>query len=278
MRPMRSSYTITVDRPGRPEAAENGSRDEAAAAQYRPFEAATGYADAYQGSGPFARYFRSRVHLINQALAPVAGGDLLDIGCGPGMMVRELLDSRPDDFRIAAVDRSSAMVKVCAQNAAGAKNFRALVGRVESMPFADASFDVILAMGVLEYAKISDGLSEISRVLRPGGRVLVTMLNPLSPYRFFEWHIYWRLLRLIGRGRAATGIHAYSESALRGTMTTAGLRVLDSAYFDVTWLVPPVDRVVRKFARGWQKRPERTVSRGWNRGLGTGYLVVAGKA
>lgn len=278
MRAMRSLNTITVDRPGSADPDENDLRDEAAAAQYRPIEAATGYADAYQGTGPFARYFRSRMHLINEALAAVPGGDLLDIGCGPGMMVRELLDSRPGDFRIAAVDRSRAMVEVCAQNARGAKDFRPVVGRVESMPFENGSFDVILAMGVLEYARITDGLSEIARVLRPGGRVLITMLNPLSPYRFFEWHIYWRLLRLIGRGRASSGIKAYSESALRGLMNTAGLRVLDSAYFDVTWTVPPADRVVRKFVKGWQRHPERTVSRGWNRGLGTGYLVVAGKA
>jgi len=146
------------------------------------------------------------------------------------------------------------------------------------MPFEDASFDLILAMGVLEYAKISDALAELSRVIRSDGRVLITMLNPLSPYRFFEWQVYWRVLRLLGRGRAPSGIHAYSEGALRTMMDAVGLRVLDVAYFDVTWLVPPVDRVVRKFARGWQKRPERTVSRGWNRGLGTGYLVVAGKA
>jgi SAM-dependent methyltransferase len=115
------------------------------------------------------------------------------------MMVRELLDTRPEDFRIAAFDRSEAMVGQCAVRAEGAKNVIALVARAERMPFRDASFDVALAMGVLEYANARAALAEIARVLRPGGRLLATMLNPLSPYRIVEWHVYWPLLRALGR-------------------------------------------------------------------------------
>ncbi|MGH7490247.1 MAG: class I SAM-dependent methyltransferase [bacterium] len=261
------------------------------AAQYNAPGSATVYADSHEGSGPGARYFRSRMNLVIQTLASSPGGNLMDVGCGPGMMVRELLDSRPGDFRITALDRSPAMMEACALRAASANNVRALVGRVETMPFPDASFDAVLAMGVLEYTELTAALAEIARVARPDGLVLVTMLNPVSPYRFVEWHVYWPLLRVLRaveamlnvppdrrHGPAETGIRAYRERSLRGMMAAAGLRPVNATYFDVTLLVPPIDRLVRRWARGWRKRPEHTIGRGWRKWLGTAYMIVAHKA
>lgn len=279
---------MTLRRRNRAQVPEPRSRDDAVTAQYHAPAAAAGYADSHEGSGPAARFFRSRINLISHTLASSPGGDLLDVGCGPGMMVRELLDSRPGDFRITVLDRSSAMVEASALRADN--NVRALVGRVEAMPLPDASFDVVLAMGVLEYTEATAALAEIARVARPDGLVLVTMLNPMSPYRFVEWHVYWPLLRVLRavetvlnvppdrrHGPVETGIRAYRERTLRGMMTAAGLRPVNAAYFDVTFLVPPIDRVVRRWARGWHKRPERTISRGWRKWLGTAYMVVAHK-
>lgn len=282
---------MKVGRRSRTQVSEPRSRDAVVAAQYDPPAAAAGYAGSHQGSGPAARYFRSRIDLISRTLASCPGGDLLDAGCGPGMMVGELLGSRPGDFRITAFDRSPAMVEACALRAAGAKDVRALAGRVEAMPFPDASFDVVLAMGVLEYVEADAALAEISRVARPDGLVLVTMLNPTSPYRFVEWHVYWPFLRVLRavetlldvpptrrHGAVDTGIRAHRERNLRRMMAAAGLHPVDVVYFDVTLLVPPIDRVVRRWARGWQRRPEQTSSRGWLRWLGTAYMVAARKA
>jgi ubiquinone/menaquinone biosynthesis C-methylase UbiE len=291
VRILRSAFQAKGAPRSRAQVPEPRSRDDVVAAQYNAASSAAGYADSHEGSGPAARYFRSRMNLVVQTLSSASGGNLLDVGCGPGMMVRELLDSRPGDFRITALDRSPAMVEACTLRAARANNVRALVGRVETMPFPDDSFDVVLAMGVLEYTELTIALAEIARVARPDGLVLVTMLNPMSPYRFVEWHVYWPFLRVLravetllnvppGRrhGSAETGIRAYRERSLRGMMTAAGFRPVNTAYFDVTLLVPPVDRLVRRWARGWQKRPERTISRGWRKWLGTAYMVVAHKA
>jgi ubiquinone/menaquinone biosynthesis C-methylase UbiE len=266
----------------------SGNRDKRVAAQYRTKHAAQAYASAYRGTGPAARYFCSRLYLVSEALASCPGGELLDIGCGPGMMVRELLDTRPEDFRIAAFDRSEAMVGQCAVRAQGSGDVVALVARAERMPFRDASFDVALAMGVLEYVDARAVLAEIGRVLRPGGRLLVTMLNPISPYRIVEWHVYWPLLRQLGRvegwlhvlsdrrhGAADTGIHAYRERVFREMLVEAGLCTMDVAYYDVNMLLPPIDRVVRRSAHDWREHPERTVSRGWRRHWGTAYMVEA---
>jgi ubiquinone/menaquinone biosynthesis C-methylase UbiE len=191
------------------------------------------------------------MHAITDALAACPGGELLDVGCGPGMMVRELLDSRPGDFCITAMDYSVAMVDECAQRANGAPNVRTLLGNVEKMPFPDNSFDIVLAMGVLEYTELPAALQEIRRVLRPKGRLIATMLNPVSPYRFVEWHIYWPLLRFLGRierwlhlpaerqhGAADTGLHAHREPNFRQALASAGLNPIDGAYYDVSLLFP----------------------------------------
>ncbi|MCA1704790.1 MAG: class I SAM-dependent methyltransferase [Actinobacteria bacterium] len=187
-------------RGGRPNSS-SGARtefgDEVIAAQYNTPDAVAAYADSYTGWRPAARFFHSRITLITQTLASSTGGDLLDVGCGPGMMVRELLDSRPGDFRITALDSSPDMVEACALRARGAADVRTVVGSVEAMPFPDASFDVVLAMGILEYAEVTAGLAEIGRVTRPDGLVLVTMLNPASPYRFVEWRVYSPLIRVL---------------------------------------------------------------------------------
>lgn len=265
-------------------------KNEETAAQFNAESVALHYADSHTTRGGEARFFRSRISLVNRILASWPGGDLLDVGSGPGMMLKELTDTRPDDFRMTAVDLSQSMVKLAAE-ATDAEAARAVVGRAEKLPFPDASFDVILALGVLEYTDITAALAEISRITRPGGLVLASMLNPDSPYRFFEWHVFWPLLRALramkslpkGRsgeqlGPKTNGIVAYPERTLREKLAAAVLHPIDVAYFDINFLVPPVDRFVRPFTQGWQQRPERTISRSWRRRLGTGYLVAACKA
>jgi ubiquinone/menaquinone biosynthesis C-methylase UbiE len=274
----------------RAKATSRSPDSEAVTAQFDTQSAALDYADSHHDRGASARFFRSRISLVTHILASLPGGDLLDVGSGPGMMIKELTDTRRDDFRITAIDLSPAMAKLAAEASDGEYS-RAVVGSVETLPFPDASFDVILALGVLEYTDVNAALAEISRVTRPGGLVLASMLNPASPYRFFEWHIFWPLLRALRsmknwpNGRSSqrrtsktNGIVAYSEHTFREKLTTAVLHPVDVAYFDINFLLPPIDRFVRPFTRGWERRPERTISRRWRKWLGTSYLVVACKA
>lgn len=267
------------------------TRDEIVVAQYDTDESVARYADLHSGDGPAARFFASRIHAVLAALADRPGGDLLDVGCGPGVMVRKLLDARGGDFRITAVDSSPAMVHACARQASARERVRTAVGRIEQIPFPDNAFDVVLAMGVLEYTDLPQALAEIARVARPGGLVLVTMLNPVSPYRFVQWHVHWPLLRFIAAAQtllrvplhrrrqppSETGIVAYRARTLRRMLTAAGLHVDDTVYFDATLSLPPLEKIARRFAHRWRTHPERTVSRGPRRLLGSAYLVAASK-
>jgi ubiquinone/menaquinone biosynthesis C-methylase UbiE len=245
------------------------------------------YAAAYDGSSRFARYFQSRLYVVGEQLRARRSGDLLDVGCGPGMMIRQLVDSRPGDFKITGLDLSAGMVNEAATRLHDT-NVEMRIGRAECLPFPDASFDVVLALGVLEYTDLSLAISEISRVSRPGGLVLVTMLNPLNPYRLVEWCCYWPALRLLGRceqlvgvpaksrhGAPRTGIRAYTKGRLRGLISAAGLEPTDVVYYDLTPLVPPLDRVARRINRRWINDIESTITRGAGRWMGTAYLIAA---
>ena len=123
----------------------------------------------------------------------------------------------------------------------------------------------------------------------PGGLVVATMLNPRSPYRLFEWCVFWPARRLLGgiervfgvpatrrHGARRTGIVALGLRRFRHFMWRAGFQPEDALFYDVTPLVPPVDRVVRRWARGWREHPEKTVTRRTGkRWLGTGFLIAA---
>jgi SAM-dependent methyltransferase len=261
-------------------------REERVRVQYAEPALVAGYANDHAGWGPTARYHHSRRHAIDQILGSCPGGDLLDVGCGPGMMVRHLLDTRPGRFRITACDQSPAMIDAVA--ARTGSEVRLSVGDIQEMPFADRVFDVVLAMGVLEYTDAALALHEVARVTRPGGLVVATMLNPRSPYRLFEWGVFWPARRTLGaleravgvppsrrHGARRTGIVALTPRRLRELLWRAGLQPEDVIAYDVTASVPPFDRLARRWDRSWRAHPEKTISRGAKRWLGTGYLIAA---
>lgn len=265
-------------------------RDDAIGAHYDKRKMAAGYAKLYQGTDAVARFLNSRLHVVSQALADVPKGELLDVGCGPGVFVRRLLDSRPGDFAITAVDRSPAMVEECIARIAGDRTAKALVARSEALPFESDRFDVVLAMGVLEYAQATAALAEISRVTRPHGRVIVTMHNPHSPYRTVERFAYRPIRQVLrmakslvrsgsfaGALRGGVELHTFPARKLRSMMEDAGLRPVETVYYDVTFTVPPLDRIVRRWSKGWRNNLERTVGRNWWKRFGTAYMTVASK-
>lgn len=267
------------------------SRKDRVIAQYDSSQAAADYARSYEGSRAEGRFFRSRLQLVKNILASCPEGDLLDAGCGPGIMVHALIDSRPHDFRITVLDQSFAMVNYCVTTVRDIGKVYPTVGQLEAMPFADASFDVTLAMGVLEYTNAKLGIREISRVTRPGGLIILTMLNPLSAYRLTDWLLRRPAARLLGEiekfcrvpagrrhGAHRSGIHAYPAFILRRLMKQAGLKPIDLVYFDVTPTIPPFDRLPRMIRRAERISHDRTVTHGWRGWMGTAYLIAARRA
>ena len=115
-----------------------------------------------------------RRSLVRDALDAQPGERILDVGCGPGFYVAELLEAVGAGGSVVGVDTSAPMLGVAARRCAGHANAEFKEGVATSLPVPDASFDAALSVQVLEYVPdVGAALAEMHRALRPGGRVLV---------------------------------------------------------------------------------------------------------
>ena len=97
-----------------------------------------------------------------------AGQRVLDVGCGPGALTTELVRRLRADL-VAAVDPSETFVAAARERHPGVD---VRLGSAEQLPFADQTFDGALAQLVVHFmADPREGLSEMVRVVRPGGVV-----------------------------------------------------------------------------------------------------------
>jgi arsenite methyltransferase len=118
------------------------------------------------------------------ALQP--GEDVLDVGCGAGMDSLVAAQMVGPAGSVTGVDMTPEMVAKAHGSIAemGLGNVRIVEGSAEHLPFDGASFDVVISNGVIDLIPDKDAVfSEITRVLRPGGRIQladVTIQNPVS--------------------------------------------------------------------------------------------------
>ena len=116
------------------------------------------------------RYSRPLATQFADAAEVGAGLTVLDVGCGPGALTSELV-TRLGVRSVMACDPSAPFVQECAARHPGVDVRR---GPAEQIPFADGSFDVVLAQLVLHFVgHPTQALIEMQRVLRPGGRAAV---------------------------------------------------------------------------------------------------------
>ena len=141
-------------------------------------------------------------------------GDVIEIGCGTGLMflhyksgVRLMATDPDEDFLSRAEERAKS----------SAAEVSLKVARGESLPFEDASFDAVVSATVLcSVQSVEQALSEVKRVLRPGGQfrliehvksdravagALMDAFNPL-----------WRAI-----GRLGCNMNRATEASLRST-------------------------------------------------------------
>jgi arsenite methyltransferase len=123
--------------------------------------------------------------LVRAAVAAATGEQILDVGCGPGFYLAELLDAVGAHGGLVGVDSSAAMLGIAARRCEGHENVSFREGDASALPVDDASFDAAFSVQVLEYVPdATAALAEMQRALRIGGRIVVWDVD----WATVSWH------------------------------------------------------------------------------------------
>ncbi len=165
--------------------------------------ASCGYTDRFD---PFVLNKNSRLRelyggLFSSFLNDIPCNKLLDIGCGTGIYF-DVLATYSD--HIEAIDLSKEMIQVareyCLQN--GLTNIHPRMGSAEFLEYEDERFDVVIELDVLHHiSDLKKTLSEIYRVLKPGGHFLVFEPNICNPLMFLAHALPVEERLALGRNR-----------------------------------------------------------------------------
>lgn len=134
---------------------------------------------------------------------------VLDAGCGPGVVLEEIAKR---GHKATGMDFSREMVEHASRAAGngGLKLCGCIQGDLEALPFKDSAFDAVVCVGVLQYLPDDKaGLSELRRVLKPGGLAIVTFPNMIRVGNLFDPVYYFRgvnyVIRHFTRKKSVTG-------------------------------------------------------------------------
>ncbi|HEX6540372.1 MAG TPA: class I SAM-dependent methyltransferase [Ktedonobacterales bacterium] len=145
---------------------------------------------------PFAGQWRVWQRL---ALPRIRGTRVLEIGCGPGKLLADMVRA---GYTCAAVDRSPQMVAAARDELReqGLSETDTPVSQADAqhLPFLGESFDTVVSTFPTEYIYAPASLREVARVLRPGGRLVIVLGAGLLPTRL-------PLLPLVGLARLVYG-------------------------------------------------------------------------
>lgn len=179
------------------------------------------------------------------------GDDVLDVGCGTGVMTRELTKHVGDTGSATGFDLSESMLAVARERCPDA-TFKQ--GNVIELPFADQSFDVVVSSFMLMFVPDPEkALREMRRVLKPGGRLVV------SVWRGLDNNVVYR--ELVEATREVAGEDSANSMAwpftigeagkLQDLFVSAGLEALTLGEHDGTASFPSVENLVSTEIQAW---------------------------
>ncbi|TCJ13215.1 class I SAM-dependent methyltransferase [Rubrobacter taiwanensis] len=158
---------------------------------------------------------RREVEIISELAQVDRGGLYLDLGCSAGLYTRELALRLGDSGHVAGIDISPSMLREAARRAREAGAEVSLIrADAENLPFAPRTFDGVVCGGTLnELGHPGRALREVSRVLKPGGRLAIMGLLRAGSAKG----------RLLQRICAAGGAKFFSAAQIRRLLADAGL-------------------------------------------------------
>ena len=255
---------------------------------------ASSYADCYLNADSTTGYFFSqRYDIVLDVLRRMKAGTLLDAGCGPGMYSKECTSL---GFRYFGMDASSNMISECNRRFGEIELSTFFTGKVESIPFKNETFDVVLCLGVLEYLeerKRHIALAELRRVLKPNGVLILSLLNRSSI--FWLWLDYpYRPLLFIYRN--AKGVFSRSKrkkfsecvgelavtrkfrlSAVLNSLRAMRFEPVEHKFFAASIFPQPLDTRLPYYLVKSEQRLEKVLNVPGYHWMAKAFIVVANK-
>src|SRR3989344_1275265 len=175
-------------------------------------------------------WYRVRRELAKKLIAIYAGKGgglhILDIGCGTGALMTELASLG----EVEGVDASEIAIEYCRSRGLT----RVRVGSAEALPYPEGTFDIVLALDVLEHVRDDRvAIAEIRRVLKQGGAAVIFV----PAFRFL-----WGAIDELGEH-----FRRYTLRELRAKLAESGFGVRYSSYFNFFLFLPIL--FVRKLVR-----------------------------
>lgn len=158
--------------------------------------------------GPYSRHVRRWVH---QLIGPLSFSSVLDVGCGQGEMLHELLTTYPTIERVGGVDYSQSSVDITRQRL-DTGEFAALDLQTDPMTdHFDAPFDLTISLDVMEH--IEDDLAALKNMHAMTGKY--ALVSSIQGTHLPEWE-----KEVVGH------VRNYHRGELVGKMEAAGFEVL----------------------------------------------------
>ena len=155
------------------------------------------------------------------------GAEVLSVGCGPGVILRQLCSADPS-VQATGIDISSDRVQEASHKGKLNKRLKFVSGDAHAMPFPANSFDLVYARMLFEYLTDKErAAAEMVRVCRPGGTVLFQDLDGQLLWNYPEDPSLQDTAEKVVGGLAKTGFDAFVGRKLFSLGRKAGLINLD---------------------------------------------------
>lgn len=168
----------------------------------------------------WGRYaWRIETAAVLRALGPLSGRWVVDVGCGTARLAA-LLAAR--GANVIGIDLDAAMLAVAATRIPT----RLVRADGAALPLRDASVDAAVAVAVVEFTTDPGTvLAEMARITRPGGRVVVAVINPASPWGWtgrVRYRAPYRDARFLSHHDLHVLGHRHGSAQTRGILFAAG--------------------------------------------------------
>src|SRR6266550_5338695 len=152
-----------------------------------------------------------------------AGAEVLSVGCGPGVILREISALNPS-VRATGIDVSADRVEEAKRRNRGIPQLKFVRGDAQAMEFASNSFDLVYSRMLLEYLKDKErAVREMARVCKPGGTVLLQDLDGQLLWHYPEDPMVQGTAEKVVTALSATGFDPFVGRKLFWLAQKAGL-------------------------------------------------------